>query len=63
MCVKATPSPDWGGDEFTLLLPKIKRVENMDKIAGKVLTSIRKPLRLDGHDLHITTSIGRHIPQ
>ncbi|MEE9584257.1 MAG: EAL domain-containing protein [Candidatus Brocadiales bacterium] len=47
-----------GGDEFTLLLPKIKRVENMAKIAGKVLTAIKEPLRLDGHELHITTSIG-----
>ena len=47
-----------GGDEFTLLLPKIKRVENMAKIAGKVLTSIKEPLKLDGHELHITTSIG-----
>ncbi|MFQ5957358.1 MAG: putative bifunctional diguanylate cyclase/phosphodiesterase, partial [Candidatus Brocadiales bacterium] len=47
-----------GGDEFTLLLPGIKQVENATKIAHKILTSVREPLMLAGHELQITTSIG-----
>jgi len=47
-----------GGDEFLLLLPDIARVEDAAKIAPKILGAIRTPFEFDGHELHITTSIG-----
>jgi diguanylate cyclase (GGDEF)-like protein/PAS domain S-box-containing protein len=47
-----------GGDEFMLILPKIARVEDTARVAQKVLESFRRPFVFDGHEIHITTSIG-----
>jgi diguanylate cyclase (GGDEF)-like protein len=47
-----------GGDEFMLVLPETARVEDAAKIASKILQAIRRPLALDDHEIHITTSIG-----
>jgi diguanylate cyclase (GGDEF)-like protein/PAS domain S-box-containing protein len=47
-----------GGDEFMLILPEIARVEDTARVAQKVLESFRGPFVLDGHEVHITTSIG-----
>jgi len=47
-----------GGDEFMLLLPEIAQVEGAAEVAQKILEAIRKPYVFDGHELHVTTSIG-----
>ena len=47
-----------GGDEFTLLLPGIKCAADTSLIAGKILESVKQPLRLDGREVNITTSVG-----
>jgi diguanylate cyclase (GGDEF)-like protein/PAS domain S-box-containing protein len=47
-----------GGDEFMLVLPETARVEDAARIASKVLQVVRMPFALDGHEIHITTSIG-----
>jgi len=47
-----------GGDEFMLLLPEIAGGEDPARIAQKILEAFRKPFVLEGHELHITTSIG-----
>ena len=47
-----------GGDEFMLLLPELARMEDATRIAQKILTTVRKPCTIDGHDISITTSIG-----
>lgn len=47
-----------GGDEFTLLLPEIKEIESVFKIAQKVINLFSKPMIIDHHRLPITTSIG-----
>ncbi|MBS4096974.1 MAG: EAL domain-containing protein [Sulfuricella sp.] len=47
-----------GGDEFVILLPKIYRAEDAALVAQKILQSIGKPFSLDGHELHISSSIG-----
>jgi diguanylate cyclase (GGDEF)-like protein/PAS domain S-box-containing protein len=47
-----------GGDEFMLILPEIARVEDTARVAQKVLESFRGPFVFDGHEVHITTSIG-----
>ncbi|MFQ5957238.1 MAG: diguanylate cyclase domain-containing protein [Candidatus Brocadiales bacterium] len=47
-----------GGDEFTLILPKIVHVEDATRVAQKILDTIKQPLKLNGHEFSITTSIG-----
>lgn len=47
-----------GGDEYLMLLPEIAGIADVAKIAQKVLEAIRKPFVFDGHELHITISIG-----
>jgi len=47
-----------GGDEFTILLPDISRSEDLAHVAQKILDTISAPLRLDNHDVYVTTSIG-----
>lgn len=48
----------WGGDEFTVLLPEIKCKEDAAKIAQRILESLKPDLEIDGHHLHISSSIG-----
>ncbi|NQT84292.1 diguanylate cyclase [bacterium] len=47
-----------GGDEFTLLLTEVAKVEDAAEVACRILGAVRKPFVIDGHQLHITTSIG-----
>lgn len=47
-----------GGDEFLLLLPEIKRMEDVATIARKIIGAVRKPCKINGHSLQITASIG-----
>jgi diguanylate cyclase (GGDEF)-like protein len=48
----------WGGDEFTLLLPQILDIKEVAKIAQRILEALRPVFNLEGHQLHITNSIG-----
>ena len=47
-----------GGDEFTLLLPGIKCAADTSLIAGKILESVKQPLRLYSREVNVTTSVG-----
>jgi diguanylate cyclase (GGDEF)-like protein/PAS domain S-box-containing protein len=47
-----------GGDEFTLLLPEVGRVEDAVDVAERILETLRDPWPVNGHEFHITTSIG-----
>ncbi|HYI10478.1 MAG TPA: EAL domain-containing protein [Thermoanaerobaculia bacterium] len=47
-----------GGDEFTVLLADNDSAEDAAKTAQKLLDVVARPLRLEGHELYITTSIG-----
>ncbi|HWP45734.1 MAG TPA: diguanylate cyclase, partial [Candidatus Limnocylindrales bacterium] len=47
-----------GGDEFTILLPKVNHVNDIARIAQRILDTLKPPFYLDGHELHITTSLG-----
>lgn len=47
-----------GGDEFTILLADLKTTDDSAKIAQKVLDTVAQPLRIDGTELFVTTSIG-----
>ena len=47
-----------GGDEFAVLLPEIEHSNTAMVVAGNLAKAISKPLLLDGHELHLSTSIG-----
>jgi len=47
-----------GGDEFVLILPDLKIVEDAIQVAQKIVESFRKPFFIDTHQLVVTTSIG-----
>lgn len=47
-----------GGDEFVLLIPNIRGVEDATRIARKILESIARPFQIEGHELYVSTSIG-----
>lgn len=47
-----------GGDEFTILLPIIKREEDAAIVARKIVHAFRKPWILEGREFQITASIG-----
>jgi len=47
-----------GGDEFMLLLPEVKLLEDVVKVAEKILESLSEPFYLDHHEMYITASIG-----
>jgi diguanylate cyclase (GGDEF)-like protein/PAS domain S-box-containing protein len=48
----------WGGDEFTLIFPKIEHQETVAKIAQRILDALKATFTIDGHKLHISGSIG-----
>jgi len=50
-----------GGDEFVLLLPVIEHAEDAALSAKKILAALAQPQHIDGHDLHISVSIGISI--
>ena len=47
-----------GGDEFTIVLPELHQREDASVIANKFLECLHKPFDLDGHEVHISASIG-----
>lgn len=47
-----------GGDEFTVLLANLKTADDAAKIAQKILDVVAQPVRIDGNELFITTSVG-----
>lgn len=52
----------FGGDEFTLLLPKINDPkEDVSAIANKITESLKQAFLIDGHELYVSASIGVSI--
>lgn len=49
----------FGGDEFTLLLPKLHQGrDDASKLAGKITHILKQPFYVDGHELYVSASIG-----
>jgi diguanylate cyclase (GGDEF)-like protein/PAS domain S-box-containing protein len=48
----------FGGDEFVLLLPDLEQADEAETIAERLLVELTRPHRVDGHELHISASIG-----
>jgi diguanylate cyclase (GGDEF)-like protein len=47
-----------GGDEFMIVLPFKHNEAQAGKLASKILDSLRPSIRIDGHELFVTPSIG-----
>jgi diguanylate cyclase (GGDEF)-like protein len=47
-----------GGDEFMVLLPRISGSADAGRIGRKIIDCLLEPVSCNGHELHITTSIG-----
>jgi diguanylate cyclase (GGDEF)-like protein len=47
-----------GGDEFTVILSKMRSPEVVARIARKICDQLSKPFQLGGQQIYITTSIG-----
>jgi len=47
-----------GGDEFALLLPGINQVEEVSRVAYKILDTLNPSFNFEGHELHVTASMG-----
>jgi diguanylate cyclase (GGDEF)-like protein/PAS domain S-box-containing protein len=47
-----------GGDEFVVLLSEMAQPEDAAITARRVLQAVAEPHLIDGHDLHVTSSIG-----
>ena len=46
------------GDEFAVVLTEMATFEQAELVAQKLLDVVRQPFILDGHDVHMTCSIG-----
>jgi len=47
-----------GGDEFVILLAEIEKPQDAANVAEKLLAAFAAPQLIDGHELHVTLSIG-----
>ncbi|MBD3562365.1 diguanylate cyclase, partial [Planktothrix sp. FACHB-1355] len=47
-----------GGDEFTVILPIIKSVSDVTRVADKIIDAITQPFVLNGQTINVTISIG-----
>jgi diguanylate cyclase (GGDEF)-like protein/PAS domain S-box-containing protein len=48
----------WGGDEFTLIFPHVTYVEDIGKIARRILEVLADPFILEDRELYISASLG-----
>jgi len=48
----------FGGDEFTLLIPRIENIEDAAKIAQKIIETLKIPFLIGEREMFVTTSIG-----
>jgi diguanylate cyclase (GGDEF)-like protein/PAS domain S-box-containing protein len=47
-----------GGDEFAVILESIPHIDNATIVAEKIIDVMQEPFHVDGHEVHITISIG-----
>ncbi|PKN11429.1 MAG: two-component system response regulator [Deltaproteobacteria bacterium HGW-Deltaproteobacteria-4] len=59
LCLRAYDTlARFGGDEFTLLLPRIRTKEDAGAVAQKILDNIRAPIFINNQEIFISASIG-----
>lgn len=47
-----------GGDEFTVILESIPHIDNATIVAEKIIDVMQEPFNIEGHEIHMTVSIG-----
>jgi len=47
-----------GGDEFVVMVESVSERANLKVLAAKILATIGEPIRLQGHEVKVTASIG-----
>lgn len=58
-CVRTTDTVcRQGGDEFVILLSEVEHIDDATRVAEKLLQVFSLPQLIDGHELHVTLSIG-----
>ncbi|MBC7822513.1 MAG: GGDEF domain-containing protein, partial [Candidatus Parcubacteria bacterium] len=50
-----------GGDEFVIILPTILNVQDVTRVAEKILATLSQPFAISGQTIFVTTSIGISI--
>lgn len=48
----------WGGDEFIILLPQAKDVEEVVQVARRILKALENAFHIQGHELYVSASLG-----
>jgi diguanylate cyclase (GGDEF)-like protein len=48
----------WGGDEFTIFLPRVTEIQTIIQIAKNILQALEAVFHLQEHELYISSSIG-----
>jgi diguanylate cyclase (GGDEF)-like protein len=48
----------WGGDEFTIFLPRVTEIPPIIQIAKNILQTLEGAFFINGHELYISSSIG-----
>ncbi|UCV21496.1 EAL domain-containing protein [Ferribacterium limneticum] len=46
------------GDEFTVVMCEVGKIEDVEQVAGRLLDAVAQPLLLSGHTLRMTASVG-----
>ncbi|GGF65384.1 hypothetical protein GCM10011332_19350 [Terasakiella brassicae] len=58
-CVRETDTVSrLGGDEFTVIIPDLHHVNDIEKIANKILYQLSQPFSLAGHEIFVSGSVG-----
>ncbi|WDE06383.1 EAL domain-containing protein [Thalassomonas viridans] len=48
----------FGGDEFVIVLPQVKKWEDVERVADKLLQAFKQPIQIEDHRFYVSTSIG-----
>jgi diguanylate cyclase (GGDEF)-like protein len=51
----------FGGDEFVLLIENLSETADAERVAEKALACCAEPFQVEGHELHVSASIGVSI--
>ena len=59
LCVRGSDTVSrQGGDEYVIMLPNLKEFDDIIQVVNKLIESIANPFELEGHSVHLTTSVG-----